>query len=1070
MTAPLTLLPPSQARPVPESGPSAREVVEFLAQPDGGHVLVVGAPGSGKTSVAVAAAVAAVNDLGVAPERVLLIAPTRAAAADLRDRVTLAMNRPTGTPVVRTAASTGFAILAAQARSNGEPAPVLLTGAEQDMELRTLLAGHRAGGGAAVTWEGIVPPEATALPGFREELRNLMMRAAESGTSPEQLAALGRQAERPEWESAARAYREYLDVMSFRSMAPDQGERFDPARVVADAADAIDRWPEVGTGPCPSWDLVVVDDYQDATAATTAMLHALARSGARLALFGNADQTVQGFRGAVPTALAAATAEPRHGGFGARRFALVESHRQHAVVARVTDAVIERVGVSGEGSAHRRRSGGDVGTEAPSAAEGAASAQEDSVVPVSVVVATHHYGQARAIATSLRDARHGLHGPEVPWGQMAVIARSTGQLRALRSELLAADIPCETLGDALALHAEPAVAPLLVMLRVALGAPWTEESAVEVLSSRLVGLDAVAMRRLRRALVREERDAGGMRSSSELLVDAMADARRWGALQGSEPERAAKASRAIGAGLDAAASPVATAGTVLWAMWRELAVAEQWRDAAVAGSARDDADLDAVIAMMRAAQVFTERLPHAHPGQFVDYLQAQDFAADSLGARAQVRDVVTFATPASAAGREWSVVAVAGLEEGLWPNLRLRDTVLGAHHLAEILAGRAQALPLSEAGRVQAAHAARRAVLEDETRALAVAVSRARDRLIVTCVEDDESRPSRYLAWIEQAAGVTRIPAAQIRGVSDLRAAVTRLRVEGAESVGVARDGFTTMLAHLARSGAAGAHPAQWHGVMEPSTDAPFWDEGESVRVSPSKVDTVELCALKWALETAGGTRESTEKQRVGTLIHEIAAAYPRGTHEELAAALDERWHEVSGSTTWVDRVARAKADDMVRKLALYIGSCGAETVEVEHRFMVELGRAVLSGSADRVEITDGVARIVDLKTGAAIPKADVLEHGQLSMYQLAANSGGFPGVREADSASLVYVGDPGRVSVNVLDQPPIDTPQQAQRLADVVEVMAGRGFLATPNPMCDRCPVQRSCPAQPAGRQVSDS
>src|SRR5690554_363827 len=86
------------------------------------HVAVTGATGTGKTTVALAAALALVES-GIAPERVLVIAPTRLAAADLRDRVGSALGRPTGVPMVRTSASAAHAVLVAQAYALNRPAP-----------------------------------------------------------------------------------------------------------------------------------------------------------------------------------------------------------------------------------------------------------------------------------------------------------------------------------------------------------------------------------------------------------------------------------------------------------------------------------------------------------------------------------------------------------------------------------------------------------------------------------------------------------------------------------------------------------------------------------------------------------------------------------------------------------------------------------------------------------------------------------------------------------------------------------------------------------------------------------
>ena len=57
---------------------------------------------------------------------------------------------------------------------------------------------------------------------------------------------------------------------------------------------------------------------------------------------------------------------------------------------------------------------------------------------------------------------------------------------------------------------------------------------------------------------------------------------------------------------------------------------------------------------------------------------SQDLPADTLAARAR-REAVAVLTPAGAAGREWDLVVVAGVQDGVWPDLRLRDSVLGAH-------------------------------------------------------------------------------------------------------------------------------------------------------------------------------------------------------------------------------------------------------------------------------------------------------------------------------------------------------------------------------------------------------
>ena len=1049
---------PAPAEPVLDAPQLA--VVAHATDRNAGHAVVVGPAGSGKTTVAVAAAAAAVGSGSLDPAEVLVLAPTRRAASTMRDRVTAAMAAPTVVPPARTAASWAFAILRSVADADGMPRPQLISGPEQDVVLRELLAGHRAGIGAALDWEGILPADATTLAGFRRELRDLIMRASEAGLGPDDLAEFGRRAGRPEWVQAAKAFREYEEVMALRSTPADQGARYDPAAVVSAAAAALRDWPETAADAGPRWPLILVDDAQDVTRATIDLLDVAAGRGSRVILFGNADESVQGYRGAVPTFLADATA-PAPGGWGATLLRLGGSHRQPPRLGAFGALVAERIGVSGVGSARDAARG--AARVLVSAADGVGSS------PVEVIRATTRAAQARAVAARLRARNLGLEGVAVPWSRMVVIARSSARLREVRSGLSAAAIPCESLGEGVALHREPAVAPLLAIVRVALGEPWTAESAVEALSSRAVGLDAAGLRRLRRALVREERAGGGTRGGMELLLDGLAEPARLATAQGRDASRAALVARAVA---DAAAAR-RTPEAMLWAAWARLGVAEAWRDGALAGSARDDGDLDAVIAVLRAAADFTARLPEAEPAAFFTYLAAQGFAADSLAPTGRDGEGVAFATPASAAGREWDLVVIAGLEEGLWPNLKLRDSVLGAQALAEVVAGRAEAVPVPEARRPEVVASARAAVLNDETRAFLVALTRARSDVIVLTLDGadgaSDERPSRYVAWIE-AAGARVVRAEEVGGVADLRDAVSALRRDALALAPDERSGHARMLARLALAGVPGADPRRWSGARARSSEAPLWEPGAPVTVSPSKVESAETCPLKWALETSGGASAAGPAQLVGSLVHEIAAELPAGSREEYERALDARWPEIGSLDTWMGRVARARASSMVERLAGYVGNVTADEVRTEVPFTVEIGRAVLQGRADRLHITDDRAVVADLKTGArSLAPREAATNAQLTMYQLAASSGAFEGVARSAGAELVYVGVDA-VSAAVRSQAPVDAGVAVERLGSVVEEMAAAGFEARLGPQCDYCPVRRCCPAQPEGAEVSGS
>src|SRR5690606_34308295 len=202
-------------------------------------------------------------------------------------------------------------------------------------------------------------------------------------------------------------------------------------------------------------------------------------------------------------------------------------------------------------------------------------------------------------------------------------------------------------------------------------------------------------------------------------------------------------------------------------------------------------------------------------------------------ASAQGAGAVEALTPAGAAGREWDVVVVAGVQDGVWPDLRLRDSLLGSQALVELVAGR------SQDGRVVGSEA-RRQVLTDELRAFAVAVSRARRRLMVTAVEDTEEAPSVFCDLVAprndggEGPDPRRVP---VGPPLDLRGVVAAARSELVRAAAGQADaaGTTTpehpaaaLLADLAAASVAEADPTTWYGVAGVSSEVPLWGERET--------------------------------------------------------------------------------------------------------------------------------------------------------------------------------------------------------------------------------------------------
>jgi superfamily I DNA/RNA helicase/RecB family exonuclease len=1062
--------PPTVVPPRLDEG--QRRVVDHV----GGPLLVLAGPGSGKTTTIVEAVVDRVARRGVDPSRVLVLTFSRKAAAELRERITLRLDRTLRQPLALTFHSYAYALVRREYALAGEQPPILLPGPEQLLEVRRLLRGEATDG--ADGW-----PErlraAVGTQGFATELRDFLLRAAERGLDGNGLTALGRRHGRDDWAAAGR----FLESYAARfDLAPVPA--YDYAEIVR-IAGALLRRGAVRAREREAYDVILVDEYQDTDPAQEELLVQLAGDGRELIAVGDPDQSIYAFRGADVTAI--------------RRFA----DRFRAPDGRPADIVALRTcRRSGSAllAASRR-----VAARLPAAVGHqvmAANRQHRTLVPldgadpgrIQIVTAASSSQEAALIADTLRRA-HLLDG--IPWSHMAVLVRSAvRQAPALQRALTAAGIPVSVAGDELPLTAEPGTRPLLRLLACAIRPDeLDEQAAAELLTGPLGGTDALGLRRLRRGLAAAAR-AAGQPPAMEPLAEALRDPREltqvgWPTVASAPDERpaaeaadpAVAAAWRLAALLDVAraADRDGTPHEVLWAVWDASGLALEWEKASRSGGPRGalaDADVDAVVALFDAAERFTARLPHGSTRLFLDSLAGQEIAGDTLAERAPHGDAVAVLTAHRAKGLEWDLVVVAGVQEGTWPDLRHRGSLLGMDELVEVVAGREPG-EISSSSEVSAVAATARLVA-DERRLFYVAVTRARHELVVTAVgaADSEEQPSRFLAElagddieIEHVAGAGRRWLSLPALTSDLR----RAAADAGLPVHV-RAAAATQLARLAAAGVRGASPRQWYALTELTA------AGErlpgSIHISPSRVETFTKCGLRWLLEAAVGVSSPGAAQGLGIVIHAAAALAAEGADDgEVAKRVDELWQHLDFGSSWYTARQRAQAESMVSKFLTWHRTNPRELVAVEQRLRVSMGEITITGQVDRLERDeDGAAIVVDLKTGTTKPAdADLDRNPQLGVYQLAVLLGAFEqfGLTEPGGAELVQVGKAGlSATVRVQGQRGLASdpdPDWARQLVETVAGgMAGPVFRATANPGCRVCPVASSCPVDERGGQVA--
>ena len=173
---------------------------------------ILGGPGTGKTSLLIAAARDFLLQGGSASE-IMFFAPSKEAATAVRAALYQRMAgegdyAASGT-FVRSVHSWAFAFYRSVQALRSQKQPRLITGAEHDMQIREILRGTAEDGNRY--WPANVVP-ALSYAGFAQQLRDLLLRATERGLSAQQLQQLGVEHNRPMWEAAGRFQEEYQQV------------------------------------------------------------------------------------------------------------------------------------------------------------------------------------------------------------------------------------------------------------------------------------------------------------------------------------------------------------------------------------------------------------------------------------------------------------------------------------------------------------------------------------------------------------------------------------------------------------------------------------------------------------------------------------------------------------------------------------------------------------------------------------------------------------------------------------------------------------------------------------------
>lgn len=996
-----------------------------------GNHLVIGAAGSGRSTAALHATLAATNEFGVT--KVWGIAASRSSATEFRSKL-IGIN-PSATPKVFTISAIAYAMLRTELiqRTAGEVNLTMLTGPAQEARIREIISR------SAISWPKRWQ-QAVNTKIFASDLRRYLDIANSNGESHPD----------PDVQTA---------ISQFAAMLlNDSQQRHETNYIEANLAAAkllTDESMQSRNMFSPA--AIIVDDLHDFDPSQLKLLTALIQTTSYSLVTSNSDAAVLGFRGVgieVTKLFRDAISPKPH---------LLDTVFRHdenigALVREFLPTTIAPDLNHNEAVAMRQ----------PSYA-----AKSDGEV-IYEVSATSTIRDALIVDRIMKAKVN----EDIDFTEIAVIGRSFSSLAELRRAFAEAAIPVEFAPDNVALAKDPAVMQLLVGLEIVANSIEFSDPAklIQFAQSEIVGMSAAQLRNTAQIL----RSYGHFGSTTEVITKVLRSPVALGELPFNSALQPIRRAAAILHSLAATKDKATSLAETLWWLWqgkvnREISnllgydadenwqnwptrLAQQAKSNSAAGR-RADRDLDAVLALFDAADR-TDRTnkSRADLTNFVADLLQQDAASEVLIQRAQTG--VAVLTAHRARGREWKLVFLIDLQEGIWPATNVRESIIAPRDIA-----------------------GQRARLAEERRLAAAAVATTSEKLVISVINskiDQGTAPSTLLLNAELPPTVSAAPPTLLsaRGlIAQLRATATDQTVsEKLRLAAISRLGY---LAKKSDPRFRPAHPSQWWFTADLTySENPIIDNNQQLSVSGSMLESITRCPTQWFFERKLGISDKPIANTViGIAIHAIAQRIvnEKLTAEQAINELKQIWPQQIFDAPWQAQVQFTEAESMVKSLHDWLSTNAkqVEGAEVSFKVLHADLDVLLVGKIDLLTKNQtNELEVIDFKTGATKPtKADLAEHAQLGIYQLAVGTSAELNPEQLPvTAKLIQIRARNAKGQAVEQLAPVldDATWLAKKITEARTRIVNEDLPAKPGTHCRNCRVRNICPAVPEGDQVT--